>query len=102
MIEEATAQPTVIRHSRGLSINGRRITLYDGMDYVTAGRPAEYIQEMLRLTTRQTADALAYIAEHRAEVDAEYQQVLREAEENRTCWEEHNMEMTYPLNPTQP
>lgn len=34
--------------------------------------------------------ALAYIEAHRDEVDAEYQMVLKQAEENRQSWEERN------------
>jgi uncharacterized protein (DUF433 family) len=85
-------EPTVIRTSRGLTINGTRITLYDVMDYVCAEQSREYVQEILRLTDRQITDALAYIEEHRPEVEAEYQQVLQEAEENRRYWEERNRE----------
>jgi hypothetical protein len=38
----------------------------------------------------QIACALAYIDDHRAEVEIEYQQVLRDAEETRRYWEERN------------
>jgi hypothetical protein len=62
------------------------------MDYVTAGYSPNLIQERLKLTDRQIADVMAYIEQHRAEVDTEYQQVLREAEENRRYWEERNRE----------
>ena len=92
MNESSTLQPTVVRTSRGLSIAGTRITLYHVMDYVTAGYPPNLIQEELKLTDRQIADVMAYIEQHRAEVDAEYHQVLQEAEENRRYWEERNRE----------
>lgn len=85
-------QPTVVRTERGLSIDGTRITLYHVMDYVSAGRSPEEIQERLRLTDRQIADVMEYIAAHQAEVEAEYQQVLAQAEENRCYWEERNRE----------
>jgi len=90
MEKDLTAQPTVIRTSRGLSIAGTRITLYSIMDYVTAGWPAKLIRDRLNLTDQQITDVLAYIAEHRLEVEAEYQQVLKDAEENRRYWEERN------------
>ena len=83
-------EATVVRTERGLTIAGTRITLYNIMDYVTAGYPAEYIQHLYNLTDAQIADVLAYIADHRTEVEAEYQQVLREAEETRHYWEERN------------
>ena len=90
--KDLTAQPSVIRTSRGVSIAGTRITLYSIMDYVTAGWPAKLIRDRLNLTDQQITDALAYIAEHRLEVEAEYQQVLKDAEENRRYWEERNRE----------
>ena len=39
MTEAYPSQTTVVRTSRGLSIAGTRITLYDVMDYLTAGWP---------------------------------------------------------------
>jgi uncharacterized protein (DUF433 family) len=92
MSESVEHQPTVVRTERGLSINGTRITLYYVMDYVCAGRSPEEIQYWLRLTNRQLADVMEYIEEHRAEVEAEYQQVLQEAQEIREYWEERNRE----------
>src|SRR5437868_13035091 len=87
-----TTSPTVVRTQRGLTISGTRITLYDVMDYLTAGWPAELIRDRLNLSAEQIADVLAYIQEHRVEVDAEYQDVLRAAAENRQYWEERNRE----------
>ena len=62
--------PTVVRTERGLSIAGTRITLYDVMDYVTAGWPPKLIRDRLNLTDQQVADVLEYINTHRAAVDA--------------------------------
>jgi len=85
-------KPTIVRTERGLTIAGTRITLYDVMDYVTAGWPPKLIRDRLELTDRQIVDVMAYIEDHRAEVEAEYQVVLQEAEENRRYWEERNRE----------
>jgi uncharacterized protein (DUF433 family) len=79
---------TIVRTNRGLSIAGTRITLYSIIDYVHAGWPPKLIRDRLNLTDRQITDALGYIADHRTEVEAEYQQVLREADEIRQYWEE--------------
>ena len=106
-MERNTANPsTIVRTSRGLSIAGTRITLYSIMDYVTAGWPAKLIRDRLNLTDQQIADALTYIAEHRVAVEAEYQQVMKDAEENRRYWEERNRERfakiaTLPPKPEQ-
>lgn len=82
----------VVRDKRGLSISGTRITLYDVMDYLQGGLSPEEIQQWLPLTNQQVAAAVEYIATHRAEVEAEYRQVLAQAEENRRFWEERNCE----------
>jgi uncharacterized protein (DUF433 family) len=90
MKQSVELQPTVVRTGRGLSINGTRITLYEIMDYLHAGLSPDEIREWLPLTQQQLIDAIDYIEAHRAAVEAEYQQVLAKAEENRRYWEERN------------
>lgn len=80
----------IIRTERGLTIAGTRITLYDVMDYVTAQYPPKFIQGLFELTEEQINAALAYIEANRVTVEAEYQMVLKEAEELRQCYEEKN------------
>ena len=92
MTETISSQNTVVRTSRGLSIASTRITLYDVMDYVTAGWPPKLIQHWLNLTDTQIADVMEYIENNRAEVEAEYQLVLQEAAEIRHYWEARNQE----------
>ncbi|MBD2530838.1 hypothetical protein H6G97_15130 [Nostoc flagelliforme FACHB-838] len=48
---------------------------------------------MLNLTDEQINAALSYIETHRQEVEAEYQLVLKEAEELRQYYEEQNREL---------
>jgi hypothetical protein len=100
MTAALNGQGVIIRTERGLTIAGTRITLYDVMDYdvmdydvmdyVTEQYPAKFIRSMLSLTEEQVDAALAYIAVHRVEVEAEYQTVLKEAEELRQYYEEQN------------
>ena len=85
-------QAVIVRTSRGLSLAGTRITLYAVMDYVKAGWPPKLIQDDLGLTNEQLEAALDYIAEHDTEFEAEYAEVVREAEENRRYWEEKTRE----------
>jgi uncharacterized protein (DUF433 family) len=92
MTESTNAQATIVRTSRGLSIAGTRITLYQVMDYVKAGWPPELIQHWLNLSEKQITDAMDYIAAHRSEVEAEYEMVLQQAEESRQYWEARNRE----------
>ena len=85
-------QPTIIRTERGLAIAGTRITLYQIMDYLRAEWSPKRIRDWHNLTEQQIDDVMAYIAEHKAEVEVEYQQVLQETEEIRRYWEERNRE----------
>jgi uncharacterized protein (DUF433 family) len=90
--EIATTPNIVIRTSRGLTIAGTRITLYTIMDYLQDEWPSHLIQDWFNLTDQQIQGALDYIRVHQQEVEAEYQQVLANADEIRQYWEEHNRE----------
>ena len=83
---------TVVRTSRGLSIAGRRLTLYSTMDYLRAGWPPHLIRDEFNLTDKQMNDVMEYITAHRDQVEQEYQAVLQQAEENRCYWETRNRE----------
>ncbi|MCK6619486.1 MAG: DUF433 domain-containing protein [Calditrichaceae bacterium] len=92
MAEKNNSQPVVVRTSRGLTIAGTRITLYAIMDYLKLEWPAKLIRDRLNLTDEQLNGALDYIEAHLEEVEAEYQLVLKQAEEIRQYWEERNKE----------
>lgn len=92
MTSVSDRRPNIIRTERGLTISGTRITLYDVMDYVTAKYPPKFIRSLLDLTEEQINAALSYIEANHLEVEAEYQLVLKQAEENRRYWEERNRE----------
>ncbi|MEG4534970.1 DUF433 domain-containing protein [Microcoleus sp. D2_18a_D3] len=83
----------IIRTERGLTIAGTRITIYDIMDYVTDQYPPKFIRGLFDLTEEQINGALAYIEANRADVEAEYQMVLKEAEELRLSYEEKNRDL---------
>lgn len=86
-------QAVIIRTERGLTIAGTRITLYDVMDYLIEEYPQKFICAMLSLTDKQLIAALSYIDTHRAEVETEYQNVLKEAEEMRQYYEQQNHDL---------
>lgn len=92
MTSEANGQADIVRTERGLTISGTRITLYDVMDYVVSQYPPKFIQGLFELTEAQLNAALDYIEANRPEVEAEYQQVIRETEELRRYYEEQNRE----------
>jgi uncharacterized protein (DUF433 family) len=91
-MNDGDCEPAVVRTERGLTIAGDRITLYDIMDYLGMDWSPERIREWFGLAEWQIDGAMRYIAEHRTEVEAEYQQVLADAEEIRRYWEERNRE----------
>ena len=93
---------TVVRTSRGLSIAGRRLTLYSIMDYFRAGWPPHLIRDEFNLTDKQMNDVMEYITAHRDQVEQEYQAVLQQAEENRRYWETRNRERFERLAQTPP
>lgn len=92
MTTASNKEPTIVRTERGLTIADTRITLYDVMDYLTAGYPAKLIREKLSLSDRQITSALSYIELHQAEVETEYQEVLQIAQQNQQYWENCNRE----------
>jgi uncharacterized protein (DUF433 family) len=92
MDDTVNGQPVIVRTERGLTIAGDRITLYSIMDYVLMDWTPEQIRDLFGLTDRQIDGVMRYIEEHRADVEAEYEQVLRDAEEDRRYWEERNRE----------
>jgi uncharacterized protein (DUF433 family) len=93
MTQASNGQATIVRTERGLAIAGTRITLYDVMDYLKAQYPPKFIRALFNLTDKQINTALSYIEANRVEVEAEYQEILKEAEELRQYYEEQNREL---------
>ncbi len=62
------------------------------MDYINAEWSPKLIRQWLGLTDKQMSDVMEYIKTHTAEVEAEYREVIRQAEEHRRYWEEYNRE----------
>ena len=93
MTDISNEQTAIIRTERGLTLAGTRITIYDIMDYVTAQYPPKFIRGLFDLTEEQINGALAYIEANRDTVEAEYQIVLKEAEELRLYYEEKNRDL---------
>ena len=92
MNETTTTPNIVIRTSRGLTIAGTRITLYTIMDHLKDEWPSHLIRDWFNLTDKQMQGVLDYIEAHQEEVEAEYQQVLKEAAETEQYWREYNRE----------
>ena len=61
---------------RGPEIKGTRITVYDVLDYTTAGWQPETIAALFKLTVDEVQVAIAYIREHQEEVRTDYEKIL--------------------------
>lgn len=83
---------TVIRTERGLTVKGTRLTLYAIMDEIKGNNSLKNIRDIYELTDGEMLDILDYIHLHRAEVEAEYQEIVRSSDESRRYWEERNRE----------
>lgn len=106
MSANGNPNPTVIRTTRGLTVGGSRLTIYQLMDHFKAGHADALVQEWYKLTPQQLADIHRYLNEHHDEVEAEYQEVVQNAEAERRYWEERNRERfeeirRKPLTPEQ-
>ena len=93
MTKVSNKKSEIIRTERGLTISDTRITLYDVMDYLKEKYPPKFIRGLFDLTEEQINTALDYIAENSEQVEAEYQLVLKEAEELRQYYESKNREL---------
>lgn len=83
-----TSSSDIIRRpDMGLAIAGTRVTLYTIIEYLREGWSQAEIGGWLNLTADQMRAALEYIEAHRDKVEAEYDEVLREAEERQRYWE---------------
>lgn len=103
MTSISNVQTDIIRTERGLTLAGTRITLYQFMDYICAGySPKSFRHHFPQITDKQFDAAMSYIEVNRAEVETEYQIVLKEAEEIRQYWEEQNRERFVQIAATCP
>lgn len=83
--------PGIVRRSdRGLCIAGKRITLYLVMDYLKAGWPPHLIRHWLDLTEEEIANSIKFIESNREYFEAEYDDVIRKANEREQFWRERN------------
>ena len=77
----------IINRGRGPEIQGTRVTVYRVMDYIRAGtRPIASPRSLI--CAEQVQAALEYINSHRAEVDAEYEVILKRVSQPNPDWVE--------------
>jgi hypothetical protein len=91
---ETLVAPGIVRRSdRGLCVAGKRITLYLIMDYLNAGWPPRLLRHQLLLSEQEMNQVMSYIDSHRAEFEAEYQQVVQYNEELEHHYREQEREL---------
>lgn len=76
----------IVERGRGPEIEGTRITVYRIMDFVVEDAPPSEIAAELRLTEEQVRVALEYMQQHRAEVEAVYEQLLARDRAGNPPW----------------
>jgi len=84
----STAIPMIVETSRGPCIAGRRITVYLILDHLRSGLGREFIKDHLCLSDAQLDAAIEYIEAHREEVEREYAEIQRRADERREHYEQ--------------
>ena len=64
-------QATIIRTSRGLTISGTRLTLYDVIDFLKAEYSPKLIRNKFNLTDDRINAAMSYIEANRDRLETE-------------------------------
>jgi uncharacterized protein (DUF433 family) len=86
--------PKIIDRGRGPELEGTRVTIFRIMDFVRDGSSPEEMARELELSDDQVSLALDYIAAHRAEVQAVYDQILRRVSSPNPEWVEARLAKT--------
>src|SRR5215831_13425419 len=76
----------VRRSDRGLCVKDTRITLYLIKDFLNDEWPPHLIADQLLLTQEQMQYVLDYIAADRESFEAEYAEVVRQANDDEQYW----------------
>lgn len=91
--------PLIEETPRGPSIAGTRITVYSVMDYLKGDWDRDFVKRVMVITDEQLDAVLEYIAQHKEEVERDYQRILRRSEELRAHYKKIQMERSpFPPN----
>jgi uncharacterized protein (DUF433 family) len=81
--------PGIVRRAdRGLCLAGKRVTLYLIMDYLKAGWPPHLMRHWLDLSEAELHHAVQYIETNRTAFEAEYAEVVQQAQAREQYWRE--------------
>jgi uncharacterized protein (DUF433 family) len=84
--------PLIEETLRGPSIAGTRITVYSVMEYLKGDWDRDFVKRVMVITDEQLDAVLEYIAQHKEEVERDYQRILRRSEELRAHYKKIQME----------
>jgi len=85
---------------RGPCVAGTRLTIYVLMEYLKDGWLPKHVANWFRLTPEQMDGVMAYIKANEEQLEKDYAEVLRLAEEDRLYWTERNKDRDkLPGNP---
>lgn len=80
----------IVITGRGPSIKGTRLTIYSLMEYLKDGWTPKHTAQWFNLTPEEMDGVMAYIKANEAELEKDYAEVMRRAEEERIYWTERN------------
>lgn len=90
----------IVQTNRGPSINGTRLTVYHIMDMLKYGRSPDYVQGWHHLTDEEMSAVMKYLRENEEELEREYADILRRADEQHRYWTERNKDrLDLPASP---
>lgn len=81
--------PYIVLTGRGPCVAGTRLTIYAIMDELKDRSP-DYVQGWYRLTDEVWAGVMRYLTENKEELERKFEEVMRQAEEERIYWTERN------------
>jgi uncharacterized protein (DUF433 family) len=81
----------IIDRGRGPELAGTRITVYDLIPYLEAGRGPTYIAALFRISTEKVNALIQYIEEHRDEVMAVHAKIEERIARGNPPWVEERL-----------
>jgi uncharacterized protein (DUF433 family) len=80
----------IVQTGRGPSIKGTRLTIYSLMEYLKDGWTPKHTAQWFNLTPEEMEEVMAYLKANEEELEKQYAEVMRKAEEQERYWRERN------------
>jgi len=88
MSATTSTTPLIVETGRGPCIAGRRTTLYVIYEHLQSGLDREFIKKHLLLSDAQLDAAIAYIAQHKNQIERDYAEIVRCSEHRQAYYEQ--------------